>query len=329
MSRQPTHLGIDYDKRLMLFAGRSSTALAAHIAQRLRVGVGPIELDTWPNGEVYCRFLESVRGADVFLVQSLAGTRDGAMTMNDALMELVLMVDAAVGASAHRVIPVIPWLGYSRQDKKSLLREPISARAVARMLESVGADRVLTVDLHTGQAQGFFSVPVDHMTALKLLANDLRERVPVDAVVVAPDAGRVKLAKKFSTLIGSELAILDPEATHPSNAVIGEVRGRTAIVVDDILDTGTTLTTAVGVLRAAGVTGLYAVAIHPVLSKDTLERVLQLDLAEVLVSDTVAIPPGAPDLVRVVSCADLLADTIHRIFTDDSVSDVFGGDNIS
>jgi ribose-phosphate pyrophosphokinase len=328
VSRQPTHLGIDYDKRLMLFAGRSSADLAAHIAERLRVGVGPVELDTWPNGEVYCRFEESVRGADVFLVQSLAGTRDGTMTLNDALMELVLMTDAAVGASAHRVIPVIPWMGYSRQDKKSLLREPISARAVARMLESVGADRVLTVDLHTGQAQGFFSVPVDHMTALKMLANDLQERVPVDAVVVAPDAGRVKLAKKFSTLIGSELAILDPDSTHPTNAVIGEVHGRTAIVVDDILDTGTTLTTAVGVLREAGVTGVYAVAIHPVFSKDTLERVLRLGLAEVLVTDTVAIPPGTPDLVRVVSCAELLADTIHRIFTDDSVSDVFGGDNI-
>jgi ribose-phosphate pyrophosphokinase len=328
VSRQPTHLGIDYDKRLMLFAGRSSADLAAHIAERLRVGVGPVELDTWPNGEVYCRFEESVRGADVFLVQSLAGTRDGTMTLNDALMELVLMTDAAVGASAHRVIPVIPWMGYSRQDKKSLLREPISARAVARMLESVGADRVLTVDLHTGQAQGFFSVPVDHMTALKMLANDLQERVPVDAVVVAPDAGRVKLAKKFSTLIGSELAILDPDSTHPTNAVIGEVHGRTAIVVDDILDTGATLTTAVGVLREAGVTGVYAVAIHPVLSKDTLERILRLGLAEVLVTDTVAIPPGTPDLVRVVSCAELLADTIHRIFTDDSVSDVFGGDNI-
>jgi ribose-phosphate pyrophosphokinase len=328
MSRQPTHLGIDYDKRLMLFAGRSSTALADHIARRLRVGVGPVRQETWANGEVYCRYEESVRGADVFVVQSLAGTRDGSLTLNDALMELVLMIDAAVGASAHRVIPVIPWLGYSRQDKKSLLREPISARAVARMLESVGADRVLTVDLHTGQAQGFFSVPVDHMTALKMLATDLRERVPVDAVVVAPDAGRVKLAKKFSTLLGAELAILDPESDDSRNAVIGEVRGRTVIVVDDIIDTGGTLTTAVGVLRGAGVKGIHAVAIHPILSGDTLQRLAQLGLAEVLVTDTVAIPPGTPDLVRVVSCADLLADTIHRIFTDDSVSDVFGGDNI-
>jgi ribose-phosphate pyrophosphokinase len=328
MSRQPTHLGIDYDKRLMLFAGRSSTALADHIARRLRVGVGPVRQETWANGEVYCRYEESVRGADVFVVQSLAGTRDGSLTLNDALMELVLMIDAAVGASAHRVIPVIPWLGYSRQDKKSLLREPISARAVARMLESVGADRVLTVDLHTGQAQGFFSVPVDHMTALKMLATDLRERVPVDAVVVAPDAGRVKLAKKFSTLLGAELAILDPESDDSRNTVIGEVRGRTVIVVDDIIDTGGTLTTAVGVLRDAGVKGIHAVAIHPILSGDTLQRLAQLGLAEVLVTDTVAIPPGTPDLVRVVSCADLLADTIHRIFTDDSVSDVFGGDNI-
>jgi ribose-phosphate pyrophosphokinase len=328
MSRQPTHLGIDYDKRLMLFAGRSSTGLAEAIGRRLGVGAGPVLLETYANGEVYCRYEESVRGADVFIVQSLAGTRDGTLTINDALMELVLMVDAAVGASAHRVIAVIPWFGYSRQDKKSLLREPISARAVARMLQSVGVSRVLTVDLHTGQAQGFFSVPVDHMTAMMMLAQDLRERLPVDAVVVAPDAGRVKLAKKFSVLLGAELAILDPESDDPRNAVIGEVGGRTAIVVDDIIDTGGTLETAVRVLKAGGVTGIHAVAIHPVLSGDTLARMAGLGLAEILVTDTVAIPPGTPPLVRVVSCADLLADTIHRIFTDDSVSEAFGGDNI-
>jgi ribose-phosphate pyrophosphokinase len=324
----PTHLPLDYDKRLMLFAGRASNELADAIAQRLGVEAGPVDLQTYASGEMYCRYEESVRGADVFVIQSLAGTRDGALSLNDALMELVLMIDAAVGASAHRVIAVIPWFGYSRQDMKSRLREPISARAVARMLESVGVSRVLTVDLHTGQAQGFFRVPVDHMTSLHTLTQDLGERLPADAVVVAPDAGRVKLAKKFATHLGAELAILDPEATHESHRVIGEVAGRKTVVVDDIIDTGSTLTAAVGALRDAQATSISAVAMHPVLSPGTLERVGALGLEELLVTDTVGIPSGAPDYLRVVSCADLLADTIHRIFVDDSVADAFGGDNL-
>jgi ribose-phosphate pyrophosphokinase len=324
----PTHLPLDYDKRLMLFAGRSSDALAEAIAQRLGVEAGPVDLQTYASGEMYCRYEESVRGADVFVVQSLAGTRTGTLTLNDALMELVLMIDAAVGASAHRAIAVIPWFGYSRQDMKSRLREPISARAVARMLESVGVDRVLTVDLHTGQAQGFFRVPVDHMTALHTLTDDLRGRLPDDAVVVAPDAGRVKLAKKFSTKLGTELAILDPEADDPRHRVIGEVSGRTAIVVDDIIDTGRTLGAAVGALRDADARAIRAVAMHPVLSPGTLGRVDAMGLEELLVTDTVPLPPGPPAVVRVVSCADLLADTIHRIFTDDSVAEAFGGDNM-
>jgi ribose-phosphate pyrophosphokinase len=240
----------------------------------------------------------------------------------------VLMVDAAVGASAHRVVAVIPWFGYSRQDMKSRLREPISARAVARMLESVGVTRVLTVDLHTGQAQGFFRVPVDHMTSLHALTADLAQRLPPDAVVVAPDAGRVKLAKKFATHLGAELAILDPEADDPRHRVIGEVAGRTTVIVDDIIDTGATLTRAVRALRDAQATSINAVAMHPILSPGTLARVEELGLEELLVTDTVPVPPGAPACVRVVSCAGLLADTIRRIFTDDSVSDAFGGDNI-
>ncbi|MCW2995280.1 MAG: ribose-phosphate pyrophosphokinae [Conexibacter sp.] len=324
----PTHLPLDYDKRLMLFAGRASNELADAIAVRLGVEAGPVDLQTYASGEMYCRYEESVRGADVFVVQSLAGTRDGRLSLNDALMELTLMIDAAVGASAHRVIAVIPWFGYSRQDMKSRLREPISARVVARMLESVGVSRVLTVDLHTGQAQGFFRVPVDHMTSLHTLTDDLRERLPADAVVVAPDAGRVKLAKKFATHLGAELAILDPEAAHDSHRVIGEVAGREVVVVDDIIDTGRTLAAAVEALRDEGVTSIRAVAMHPVLSAGTPERIAALGLEELLVTDTVGIPAGVPQELRVVSCADLLADTIHRIFVDDSVAEAFGGDNI-
>jgi ribose-phosphate pyrophosphokinase len=322
------HLPLDYDKRLMLFAGRSSAELAGGIADRLGVAPGPIEQRTYANGEVYCRFGESIRGADVFLVQSLCGARDGTLTINDALMELVLMVDAAVGASAHRVVAVIPWFGYSRQDTKSKLREPISARAVARMLESVGVDRVLTVDLHTGQAQGFFSVPVDHMTALHSLTDELRERVPPDAVVVAPDAGRVKLAKKVATRLGADLAILDPESTDARHAIIGDVAGRTAVVVDDIVDTGSTLETAVNILRAGEADALHAIATHAVLSGDTPARLGRLDLEQLLVTDTVPLPADVPSFVQVVSCAGLLADTVRRIFVNESVSEAFGGENL-
>jgi ribose-phosphate pyrophosphokinase len=322
------HLPLDYDKRLMLFAGRSSTALAAAIADRLGVALGSIEQRTYASGEMYCRFGESIRGADVFLVQSLSGTRDGALSINDALMELVLMIDAAVGASAHRVVAVIPWFGYSRQDTKSKLREPISARAVARMLESVGVSRVLTVDLHTGQAQGFFSVPVDHMTAFLSLSDELRERVPADAVVVAPDAGRVKLDKKFATRMGAELAILDPESGDPRHAIIGSVAGRSVVVIDDIVDTAGTLGGAVATLRAGGAADVHAVAMHALLSDGAAARLDGLGIGELLVTDTIALPAEPPACVRVVSCADLLADTIHRIFVNESVSDAFGGENI-
>ena len=197
-SALPTSLPIDYNKRLMLFTGRANPQLASEIARKLGVDLGPIVLKTFSNGEVYCRYEESIRGADVFIIQSTCGNPITGITANDALMELLLMIDAAVGASAHRVIAVTPWFGYSRQDKKSAPREPISARLVARMLEAAGADRVLTMDLHAGQIQGFFSKPVDHMTALFMLTQYFADLGLDDLVIVAPDAGRVKLNKRFA-----------------------------------------------------------------------------------------------------------------------------------
>src|SRR5213596_3065090 len=185
-----TSLPIDYDKRLMLFTGRANPELAAKIADKLGVDLGPITLKTFSNGEVYCRYDESIRGADVFLIQPTCGNRTTGVSVNDAVQELMLMIDAAKGASAHRVIAVTPWFGYSRQDKKSTGREPISARAVAHQLEAVGADRVLTMDLHAGQLQGVFDIPVDHMTALRMLTDYFRHLDLPDVVVVAPDVGR-------------------------------------------------------------------------------------------------------------------------------------------
>jgi ribose-phosphate pyrophosphokinase len=326
-----TSLPIDYDKRLMLFSGRANPELAARIANKLGVDLGPITLKTFSNGEVYCRFEESIRGADVFLVQPTCANPALGLSANDALMELLLMIDAAVGASAHRVIAVTPWFGYSRQDKKSAPREPISARLVARMLESAGADRVLTMDLHAGQIQGFFHNPVDHMTALFMLTQYFDDLGLTDLVVVAPDAGRVKLNKKFASKVGAELAILDKERPAQQVAeigyVIGDVRGKTAVLVDDMIDTAGTLKAAAQTVLDEGASRVFAAATHPILSGNAYENLAASGFEQIVVTDTIPLRPGAPDNLRVLSCAELLTDSIRRIFTDDSVSEVFGGEN--
>jgi ribose-phosphate pyrophosphokinase len=326
-----TSLPIDYDKRLMLFSGRANPELAARIAGKLGVDLGPVTLKTFSNGEVYCRYEESIRGADVFLVQPTCANPALGLSANDALMELLLMIDAAVGASAHRVIAVTPWFGYSRQDKKSAPREPISARLAARMLESAGADRVLTMDLHAGQIQGFFRTPVDHMTALFMLTQHFEDLGLSDLVVVAPDAGRVKLNKKFASKLGAELAILDKERPAQQVAeigyVIGDVRGRTAVLVDDMIDTAGTLQAAAQTVLDEGAARVYAAATHPILSGNAYENLVAAGFEQIVVTDTIPIRPGAPDNLQVLSCAELLTDSIRRIFTDDSVSEVFGGEN--
>jgi ribose-phosphate pyrophosphokinase len=330
-SRPQTRLELGYDKRLMLFSGRANPELAAKIAKKLGVDLGGVTLKTFSNGEVYCRYEESIRGADVFIVQPTCGNPVTGITANDALMELLVMVDAAVGASAHRVIAVTPWYGYSRQDKKSNPREPITARLVARMLEAAGMDRVLTMDLHSGQIQGFFQKPVDHMTALFMLTQYFRDQGLEDIVVVSPDAGRVKLNKRFAAQIGAELAILNKERPAQQVAeigyVIGDVRDKTAVIVDDMIDTAGTLKAAAQTVLDEGAARVYAAATHAVFSGDAFENLASSRFEEIVVTDTIPLRPGGPDNVRVLSCAELLTDSIRRIFTDDSVSDVFGGEN--
>ena len=241
------------------------------------------------------------------------------------------MIDAAVGASAHRVIAVTPWYGYSRQDKKSAPREPITARLVARMLEAAGADRVLTMDLHAGQMQGFFQKPVDHMTAMFILTQYFRDLHLDDIVVVSPDAGRVKLAKKFAEKVGAELAILNKERPAQQVAeiayVIGDVKDKTAVIVDDLIDTAGTLRAAAETVKDEGARRVFACATHGVFSGNAWENLAAAPFEEVVVTDTIPLRPGAPANIRVLSCADLLTDSIRRIFTDDSVSEVFGGEN--
>jgi len=326
-----TSLPIDYDKRLMLFSGRANPELAAKIADKLGVDLGPVTLKTFSNGEVYCRYDESIRGADVFIIQPTCANPERGLSANDALMELLFMIDAAVGASAHRVIAVTPWFGYSRQDKKSAPREPISSRLVARMIESAGADRVLTMDLHAGQIQGFFRNPVDHMTALFMLTQYFDDLGLTDLVVVAPDAGRVKLNKKFASKLGAELAILDKERPAQQVAeigyVIGDVKGRTAVLVDDMIDTAGTLRAAAQTVLDEGASRVYAAATHAILSGNAYENLAASGFEQIVVTDTIPIRAGAPDNLRVLSCAELLTDSIRRIFTDDSVSEIFAGEN--
>jgi ribose-phosphate pyrophosphokinase len=315
----------------MLFSGRANPELAAKIAGKLGVDAGPVTLKTFSSGEVYCRYEESIRGADVFLIQPICGNPDTGISANDALMELLFMIDAAVGASAHRVIAVTPWYGYSRQDKKSAPREPISARLVARMIEAAGADRVLTMDLHAGQIQGFFNIPVDHMTAMMMLTQHFNDMQLSDLVVVAPDAGRVKLNKKFASKLGAELAILDKERPAQQVAeigyVIGDVKGKTALIVDDMIDTAGTLKAAALTVRDEGAARVFAAATHPVFSGNAYENLAAAGFEKIVVTDTMPLRAGAPENIQVLSCADLLTDSIRRIFTDDSVSEVFGGEN--
>ena len=324
----------DYTKRLMVFGGRCSMELAARIARHLDVDVGDVHLRTFANGEVYCRYNESIRGADVFLVQSTAANAAQEMTPNDALLELMVMIDAAQGASAHRIIAVMPWFGYARQDKKSAPREPISARVVAKCLEGIGVDRILTMDLHSGQIQGFFEVPVDHMTASPMLTQYFMDQAfTEELVIVSPDAGRVKMARNFARKIGCHWAVMEKERPAQQVAeigyVVGDVKGKTAVLVDDMIDTAGTLQAAARTVLEEVAAREIACATHRVFSGPAYERLAYAEsgLERIVVTDTIPLRPGAPDNLTVLSTAQTLADSIRRIFADDSVSEMFAGEN--
>jgi ribose-phosphate pyrophosphokinase len=315
-------------KRLMVFSGRSHPGLAHRIGDQLGVELGEIELETFANDETYCRFGESIRGADVFLVQT------GAPPVDRNLMELFLMVQAAKLASAKRITAVMPLFPYARQDRKAKPREPISARFVADALQAAGADRVLTMDLHAGQIQGFFTIPVDHMTALPLFARHFRDLglTGPDVVSVSPDAGRAKMAVRFAEMIEAEFAII--HKTRPSRDVAevteitGRVRGKTAIVGDDVIMTGGTLLANVHALKEHGVGDVWVFATHGLFCGGALERFTDADIKGIVVTDTVPIDPmRRPDNLTVLPVSVLLAETIMNVFGDDSVSAIFGGEN--
>ena len=315
-------------KRLMVFSGRSHNDLAEAIARQLGVELGEIQLEQFANGETYCRYLESIRGADVFLVQT------GCEPVDRNVMELAFMIQAAKLASAKRITAVIPWFPYSRQDRKAKPREPISARLVADMLQLAGADRVLTMDLHAGQIQGFFTIPVDHMTALPLFARHFRDLglTGEGIVSVAPDEGRAKMAVRFAEMIEADFAIM--HKTRPARdqvevtEITGRVRDKIAIVGDDVIMTGGTLIANVQALREKDVKGVWVYATHGVFCDGALQKFHDAPIDGIVVTDTVPINPVemSPNMT-VLPVAQLLAETIMNVFADDSVSAIFGGEN--
>lgn len=314
-------------KRLMVFSGRSHPELARRIAEQLGVELGEVELNTFSNGETYCRYCESIRGADVFIVQT------GSDPVDRNLMELLFMIQAAKLASAKRITAVVPWFPYSRQDRKARPREPISGRLVADMIQLAGADRVLTMDLHAGQIQGFFTIPVDHMTSLPLFARHFRDLgLSSDNVVsVAPDAGRAKHAIRFAEMIEADFAVMHKTRPDHDQASVTEITGRVkdkiAIVGDDVIMTGGTLLAGAQALREHGATAVWVFTTHGLFSDGALERFAEADLAGIVVTDTVPIDPvSRPENMTVLPISGLLAETIMNVFADESVSAIFGGE---
>jgi ribose-phosphate pyrophosphokinase len=315
---------------LVLAAGRAHPELAKNVAKELGIDLLGVSAYDFANSETYVRFSESVRGMDLFLLQSHT------MPVNQWIMEQLLMVDAAKRASAHSVTVVAPFFGYARQDKKSRGREPISARLIADLFKTAGADRLMSVDLHTAQIQGFFDGPVDHLWAMPILVDYVRTRVDVDNVtVVSPDAGRIRVAEIWaSKLGGGPLAFVHKtrDVTRPNqsvaNRVVGDVQGRDCVLVDDLIDTGGTIAEAVKVIMAAGAKSVTVAATHGVLSGPAQKRLTECGAREVVVTDTLPIEDGRrfPNL-KVLSIAPLLASAINEVHSDGSVTSLFDGNS--
>ena len=321
-------------KRMMIFAGSSYQDLATEVADHLGMRVGEVQLSRFANGELYARFGESVRGADVFVLQSHLSTPD--MSINDFIIEQLVMLDALKRASAKRTVAVIPYYGYSRSDKKARSREAIAARMIADLYEAVGVDRIMSVDLHTGQIQGFFHNPFDHLTALPLLEQWITENTdPARRVIVSPDAGRVRLTEKFAGHLGAPIAILhkrrDPTRHNVAETldVIGDVEGRTAVLIDDMIDTAGTIVGAAALLKERGAERVIACATHPLFSGPAVERLNASEIERIVVTNTIPLPADLQmDRLVVLSIAPILASALRAVFEDESVSEIFRGENV-
>ena len=308
--------------RLILFSGNANRALSQEIADYLGVPLGEAEVSRFADGEILVQIFENVRGADVFVIQPTC------RPVNENLMELLVIIDALKRASAWRVTAVMPYYGYGRQDRKVQPRVPITAKLVADLLTAAGVQRVLTMDLHAGQIQGFFTTPVDHLFAAPVLLQYFQERMLGDAVVVSPDAGGVERARAFAKRLDTSLAFIDKRRTGPNEAkvmhIVGEVEGRDVIIVDDMIDTGGTLLQAVPALLEKGAKRIFASCTHPVLSGPAVERIEGSALEEVVVTNTIPLPEDrVSKKLTVLSVAPLLGEAISRIHKEESVSRLF------
>jgi ribose-phosphate pyrophosphokinase len=316
-------------KKLRMYAGTSHPALAEAVAANLGIELGKPNIRRFANGEIHCRFEESIRGCDVFIVQSHAEP------INASIMEQLIMVDAAKRASAKRITVVCPYYGYGRQDRKAEGREPITAKLLADLMTAAGADRMVSVDLHSGQIQGFFDRPVDHLTAMPVLLEYLRREAPGgDVVVVSPDAGRVKVAERYSTALGADLAFVHKRHVKgkanavEARGVIGEVQGRCCVLIDDMIDTAGTIVAAADILMDSGASDVWAMATHGILSGPAIDRIKNSKITRLVVTDTLPLPADKElPITEVLSVAGIIADAIDAVFEDTSVSEIFGGEN--
>lgn len=307
------------DIPISLFAGRSNPALARDIAHAYGQDLGALTIKNFSDGEIYVRYGESIRGADVFVVQSTYPSGDN-------WMELLLLIDAAKRASAARVTAVIPYFGYARQERKDQPRVSIAAKLMANMLTTAGVDRILTMDLHAAQIQGFFDVPVDHLYGSAVFIDYFRGLDLSDWVVVAPDVGSIKMARAYAKRLGADLAVIDKRRPKQNQTevvnIIGEVGGKNVLLIDDLVDTAGTLTNAANALRKAGALEIMAACTHPLLSGSAYERIEASALSRLVVTDTIPLKRPS-DVIEVVSVAQIFADAIRRIYTDESVSTLF------
>jgi ribose-phosphate pyrophosphokinase len=315
------------EKKLMLVSGRAFPELAEEVAACLGIDLTPAKLFDFANGEIFVRFLDSVRGCDVFVLQSHTAP------INEWIMEHLIMVDALKRASAKRITVVTPFFGYARQDKKSRGREPISARLMADLFATAGAHRLMAVDLHTAQIQGFFDGPVDHLFALPILADYIEDKLDLSQVtVVAPDAGRVRMCERWTDRLGCPLAIIhkrrDPDVANQVKMfeVVGQVAGRTCILVDDMIDTGATIAKAAEALFEQGAAKVIVMATHGVLSGPAVDTLKNSQISEVVITNTLPIPADRQfDKLTVLSIAPLIARAINEVFSDGSVTSLFDG----
>jgi ribose-phosphate pyrophosphokinase len=314
-------------KRLHILSGTHTTELANKVAKKLGITVDPSPLTRFANGEVRCQLEQSVRGADVFVFQTHSAP------VNDAIMEQAVMIDAAKRASARSITAVCPFFGYARQDRKASGREPISARLVTDLLAMAGADRIVSIDLHSGQTQGFFDGPFDHLIAMPVLVDHLKKMLGQDCVVVSPDAGRVKLAERYVSRLGADLAIVHKRREKKGNGaealhLIGDVKGRHCVIIDDMIDGGGTMCAAADQLKNHGAKSVVAVATHGLFSEPADERFKASSIDHIAVTDTLPLNLKlSKKKVEVVSIADLLAEAISIIFEDRSLSALFDGQN--